>query len=316
MRRIVITGATGAIGMALIGLCIPKGVEALVLCRKDSARAGRIPVHPLIHVRYCDLSQMKDWQPDETEACGVTEPYDAFYHFAWAGTTGDARNDMYLQNKNVEYTRDAVRLAARLGCRTFVGAGSQAEYGRAEGKLKENTPARPENGYGIAKLCAGLMSREECQSLGMRHIWARILSVYGPYDGENSVIMSSIQKLLRREEPELTAGDQIWDYLYSEDAARAFFLLGEKGKDGAVYCIGSGEARPLKEYLYLLRDAVDPALPLGLGKRPYSGKQVMYLSADISRLKEDTGFEPEVAFEDGIRRTVEWEKNCIKMQPD
>lgn len=303
MRRIVITGATGAIGMAMIGLCIRKGVEALILCRKDSARAGRIPVHPLIRVRYCDLSQMRDWKPEEQES------YDIFYHFAWAGTTGTARNDMYLQNKNVEYTLDAIRLAGHLGCHTFIGAGSQAEYGRVEGKLNENTPVRPENGYGIAKLCAGLMSREECRSLGMRHIWTRILSVYGPYDGENSVIMSSIQKLLRGEEPELTAGDQIWDYLYSEDAARAFLALGEKGRDGAVYCIGSGEARPLKEYLYLLRDAVDPALPLGLGKRPYGGKQIMYLSADISRLKEDTGFAPEVSFEDGIRRTVEWGKS-------
>ena len=224
VRRIVITGATGAIGMALIGLCIKKGVEVLVLCRKDSARAGRIPVHPLIRIRYCDLSQMKDWQPEEEE------PYDIFYHFAWAGTTGTTRNDMYLQNKNVEYTLDAIRLAGRLGCHTFIGAGSQAEYGRVEGKLNENTPVRPENGYGIAKLCAGLMSREECRSLGMRHIWTRVLSVYGPYDGENSVIMSSIQKFLRGEEPELTAGDQIWDYLYSEDAARAFLALGEKGR--------------------------------------------------------------------------------------
>ena len=303
MRRVVITGATGAIGMALIGLCITKKIEVLVLCRKDSRRNARIPEHPLIHMQACSLEQMKDWRPDSGEG------YEVFYHFAWAGTTGAARNDMYLQNKNVEYTLDAVRLAKRLGCHTFVGAGSQAEYGRAEGKLSENTPVRPENGYGIAKLCAGLMSREECHSLGMKHIWTRVLSVYGPYDGEHSMIMSSIRELLGGREPELTAGDQIWDYLYSGDAARAFLLLGEKGRDGAAYCIGSGEERPLKEYLYLLRDAVNPALPLGLGKRPYGGKQVMHLSADITRLQEDTGFSPEVPFEEGIRKTVEWGKS-------
>ena len=106
--------------------------------------------------------------------------------------------------------------------------------------------------------------------------------------------------------PELTAGEQLWDYIYCEDAARAFFLLGEKGQDGATYCIGSGEARPLKEYMYLLRDAVDPALPLGLGKLPYGEWQVMYLCADIARLRKDTGFVPEVSVEEGIRRTVEW----------
>lgn len=304
MKRIVMTGATGAIGMALIGVCIKNNVEVLVLCREDSARVKRIPKHPLVHVRICDLVQMKDWKPDEQKK------YEVFYHFAWAGTTGAARNDMYLQNRNVEYTLDAVRLAKRLGCHTFVGAGSQAEYGRVEGKMDENTPVRPENGYGIAKLCAGLMSREECHSLGVKHIWTRVLSVYGPYDGENSMIMSTIRRLLDGKEPELTAGDQLWDYLYSDDAARAFFALGENGRDGAVYCVGSGTARPLKEYMYLLRDAVAPSLPLGLGKLPYGERQIMYLCADITQLHEDVGFVPEISFEEGIKRTVEWIRSC------
>ena len=300
MKRVVISGATGVLGMALIGLCIKKNVEVLVLCRDKSLRKGRIPKHLLVHIESCSLDQMKSWKPDGEKG------YDAFYHFAWEGTTGSARNDLYLQNRNVEYTLDAVTLAERLGCRTFIGAGSQAEYGRTEGCLNEETPVRPENGYGMAKLCAGLMSREECRKLGIRHIWTRVLSVYGPYDGEQSMIIYSIRKLMKGEMPELTAGEQMWDYLYCEDAARAFFLLGEKGHDGGVYCIGSGQARPLKEYMYRLRDAVDPALPLGLGKLPYGERQVMYLCADIARLKEDTGFTPGVSFEDGIRQTVAW----------
>ena len=54
---------------------------------------------------------------------------------------------------------DAVNLAHRLGCEFFIGAGSQAEYGRVEGKLNAQVPTNPENGYGMAKLCAGQMSR-------------------------------------------------------------------------------------------------------------------------------------------------------------
>lgn len=89
---------------------------------------------------------------------------------------------MYLQNYNVIYALDAVELAHCCGCRTFVGAGSQAEYGRFEGKLRPDTPAFPENGYGMAKLCAGEMTRIQAHKYGIKHIWARILSVYGPYD--------------------------------------------------------------------------------------------------------------------------------------
>ena len=80
---------------------------------------------------------------------------------------------------------------------------------------------------------------------------------------------------------------------------------GIKSRDGAIYPLGSGQARPLREYFEMLRDAVDPALPLGLGEIPYPPNQVMHLEADISQLTRDTGFKPATPFETGIRRVVE-----------
>lgn len=74
----------------------------------------------------------------------INDKYDVFYHLAWAGTTGKARNDMYLQNENIKFTLDAVELASKLGCKVFIGAGSQAEYGRYEGRLTPDTPVFPE----------------------------------------------------------------------------------------------------------------------------------------------------------------------------
>ena len=213
---------------------------------------------------------------------------------------------MKLQTANIGYALDAVALAARLGCHTFVGAGSQAEYGRWEEKLSEYTPTFPESGYGMAKLCAGAMTRLECSRLGMRHVWARILSVYGPGDGEQTMISMVIRKLLAGEIPALTAGIQQWDYLHCRDAANAMYLLGEKGRDGSIYCVGSGNARPLREYIEILRDCINPALALDFGAVAYGPQQIMYLCADIEKLTEDTGFIPEVNFEDGIRETIGW----------
>ena len=173
MKRVIITGATGAIGSALIRELISNDIEVLVICRNNSCRNDRIPTHPLVHKLFCDLRDL-----DQLEnAAGNT--YDVFYHFAWRGTIGPERNDMYLQNENVKNSLDAVRLARRFGCHTFIGAGSQAEYGRVEGLLGADTPTHPETGYGIAKLCSGQMTRELAHSLGMKHIWTRILSEIG-----------------------------------------------------------------------------------------------------------------------------------------
>lgn len=297
MKSAVITGATGAIGTALINELTSRGVRVLVLTREDSPRNSRIPHSPLAEVRYCSLEELNDFEAEGE--------YDVFYHLAWAGTFGSARNDLYMQNKNVEYALDAVAAAKRLGCHTFIGAGSQAEYGRVEGILKPDTPAFPENGYGYGKLCAGQMTRDLAHNLGLRHIWVRILSVYGPNDGGGSMVMSALKKLRDGEIPEFTKGEQKWDYLYSGDAAEAFTLLGEKGADGKVYVLGSGNARPLAEYIEELRRTAAPNGKVNLGAVPYGEKQVMFLCADISELQRDTGWKPTTDFADGIRRIIE-----------
>ena len=145
-----------------------------------------------------------------------------------------------------------------------------------------------------------------CEQLGLEHVWGRILSVYGPRDGAKTMIMSAIDAFLQNRCPRFTAGEQVWDYLYSRDAARAMYLIGEKGVSGRVYCVGSGEARPLAEYITILRDSIDPALKMELGAVPYGPGQVMQLCADIEALREDTGFEPEYSFEQGIQETIAW----------
>ncbi len=302
MKRAIITGATGAIGSALVRELISRNIEVLVLCRADSNRIDRIPEHPLVRKIFCDLRNL-----DQVEnTTGYT--YDVFYHFAWRGTIGPERNDMYLQNENVKNSLDAVSLAQRFGCHTFIGAGSQAEYGRVEGLLGPNTPTNPETGYGIAKLCSGQMTRELAHSLGIRHIWTRILSVYGPYDGERTMVMSVINSLCHHTVPKCTKGEQEWDYLYSKDAARAFRMLGENGVDGKTYVLGSGSIQPLAEYIKAICSAAAPDIEADFGAIPYAQKQVMYLGANISELQEDTGFTPAYSFEEGIRETVQWYK--------
>lgn len=302
MNRAIITGATGTIGIALIEKLVEEGMEVLVLCHKNSQRIESIPKSPLVHVNECDMSDYGNFNLKNEEK------FDVFYHLAWSNTTGEGRNNMEAQIQNIEYTLDAVNLADRMGCKVFVGAGSQAEYGRSDEKLNGKTPTFPENGYGMAKLCAGQMSRIECSRRKIKHIWTRILSVYGPYDGKNSMISSLISSLLENKSPALTKGEQRWDYLYCKDAANALYLLGEKGIDGKIYCIGSGEAKPLKEYILEIGKVINPQVELGFGKIEYSNNQVMNLCADISELTEDTGFEPKVKFSDGIKETINWIK--------
>ena len=100
----------------------------------------------------------------------------------------------------------------------------------------------------------------------------------------------------------MTAGGQIWDYVYSEDAAEALAAVGERGKDGETYLIASGQERTLKEYVLELREVLAPDAEIGFGEIPYGERQVMNLTADISKTTEDTGWVPRISFAEGIKR--------------
>lgn len=297
------------IGRFLAEEFLRENIEVLALIRPNSTRTEDLPKNPNYHVVSCDISQMAEFSKriDARDQLGIPKgSYDAFFHLGWGGTFGMSRNDVSRQMDNINYTLDAVNLGSALGCSIFVGAGSQAEYGRCDVDIAPDNQMFPESAYGVAKLAAGQASRLLCSQKGMKHIWMRILSVYGPYDGINTMVSMVIKELLAGRTPALTTCEQIWDYLYVSDAAHALRLAAEKGLDGSTYCLGSGVGRSLCEFVETIRDIVDPTLTVGIGQIPYGPKQVMRLVANIDSLRNDTGFEPKVSFDEGIRRTIEW----------
>ncbi len=313
MKKIVISGATGAIGTALINYALEEQMQVLAICHRNSKRIVRLPKAKNLRILELNVEEYFDFLQNKQELT-MLGSYDCFFHLAWQGTTGAARNDTKLQLENISYTLDAVELAAGLGCKCFVGAGSQAEYGRVEGMISSHTPVFPENGYGVAKLCAGQMSRIRCEQLKIKHIWTRILSVYGPGDSESTLIMSAINGFLRHEKTEFTAGMQKWDYIYNRDAARVLIGLAKWGSHGQVYCVGTGKISLLKEYIHQIYTVISGQeasdLQLGIGLRPYMDKQVMYLQADTGewpeKLKQEFTESPMCSFREGIQCTVDW----------
>ncbi len=302
MKKVIVTGATGMVGASMIEQMAADNIQVTAIIRPNSKKRKNLIEHPNVKVVECDINQLLSLKES------LDKDYDTFYHFAWDGTYGESRNDAVLQEQNVRNTLEAVELAHSSGCKVFVGAGSQAEFGFVEGELSDKVPKNPVTGYGIAKYTAGKLSAVMCERLGMRQSWGRIVSTYGPRDNSYTMVMSSIIGMLNGERMSFTKGEQVWDYVYGEDCSRAFYLIGKYGRHGKAYTIGSGKSRLLKEYIAAIRDVVNPELEIGLGERDYYPNQVMQLTADISELTADTGFLPEIDFEEGIRRTAEWYK--------
>ena len=254
----VITGASSFIGVALIETLVNKGKTIYAICREHSENLYKIPQHENVHIIYCDLSKLNELEMMIKEHCHI------FYHLGWSTVE---KNNLYLQNENVRYTLDGVHVAKKLGCHTFIGAGSQAEYGIANVPLDEDTPTLPVTGYGMAKLCAGQMSKKLCAELEMKHVWARILSVYGKYAHKNTFLNYVINTIANNEIPNLTHCEQIWDFLHVLDCADILYQLSKVGQDGKVYVVGSGDAKTLKYYVEIIRQTINPKGVINFGAK-------------------------------------------------
>lgn len=301
MKNVIVTGGTGVTGNALVHRLLQYNISVTALVRPNSFRRKYLPINePLLQIVECGMNDYKHIADKINN-----KNYDAFFHLSWDGSTGtakvDNRNNYSLQLKNVEYALDAAELCSKLECSVFLMTGSQAQYGRKNHPVKETDIRCPENGYGMAKQCAEGMTRLFCKEKRIKHIWPILFSVYGPNDATESLIDKSVRGILKGETIPYTKGIQLWDYIYSYDAADALILLAKKGRDGQVYNVSYGEQRPLFQYIYELYDELYPGVKPRLGEIDYSENAVMFLGADTTKLREETGFSPSFSFREGIR---------------
>ena len=300
MKRVVVTGATSMIGVALIKECIKNGVEVLAIVRRQSVNLNRLPESDMIEICECNLNQL-----DTIPANGQ---YDVFYHLAWAHTAKAQRDDPVLQERNIKYSLDAVELANKLGCKKFIGAGSQAEYGRVDHVITSETAVAPLISYGMAKYAAGRLCAKLCRQYGMICIWGRIFSVYGQHDNKETMLSYAIDQFQKSETAKFSSAMQMWDYLHEDDAGRIFYLLGQVVQKERVYCIASGTSRKLKEYILEVKDIFGEDARCEFANEAEESSRIG-LEVNTEDLVRDIDYIPRVSFREGILDMVNYRKS-------
>jgi nucleoside-diphosphate-sugar epimerase len=296
--RILISGATGFLGAAVAKEMAARGCVVAVMTRRALAdsRLGAM-ADKLVAIRGDVFEpasyrmQVQDFAPD------------ALVHCAWGGVASTTRNDL-VQLNNVPATGALIDIAAGAGARIVMGIGSQAEYGPCDGPSAETFAPRPTTLYGIAKVAAGQALLQIARERGLRGVWGRVYSLYGPGDDARWLIPSMIRAFQSGETPKVTACEQVWEFLHVSDAARAIASLLDRDSASGLFNIGSGEPVRLRDVILRLRDLVAPEITPLFGAVPYRADQVMHLEANISRLRTATGWKPLVSLDAGLEGTV------------
>ena len=299
MEKVIISGADGFVGSYTVDFFLKKGKKVLALDIWEEPR--RLYSHPNLVYKQCDVADRDGMMKIIPKGM-----YDVFIHFAWAGSAGEARIDYNLQMQNALNTVECVKVAKILGCSRFVCAGSIMEY-EVEAAI-HSQGSHPGMGYiyGMGKHIAHCLCKSVAANIGIDLIWPMITNAYGVGELSPRFVNTTLRKIIKNEPLQFTAATQNYDFVYVSDVAKAFYLVADKGKPFCEYMIGSGNARPLKEFILEMINSCGPNNKPLFGDVPYTGTNMPIATFSIDAIKEDCGFIPDVTFGEGKKKTMDW----------
>lgn len=299
MKNIIITGANGFLGSNFVRKMAVKGINVYAFVK--SKQGIKLKENENITIIECPMIEYTSFDYNI-----IKGPIDAFYHFAWDGTAGSKRANYNVQLMNVKYTCDAVKLAKELKVEKFIFVGSIIEFEYLKCIQNGRNDLRINNMYGIAKIMAREMARILAENLNIEFIETTISNIYGPGETSLRLLNSTLRKMLNGEKTSFTNCEQLYDFIYIDDAMEAYYLIGENGIKNKNYYIGNKKPRKLKEFIYEMRDCINSSLSLGFGEIPFCGVSLEYNELDTELLYNELSFKASFDFKQGIRNTIAW----------
>lgn len=302
MNKVIITGADGFVGSNTVNYFLQQGIEVLALDICENPRRLTPDGVKLQYIQ-CDIANTQSLK-EKIQA----NYYDTFIHFAWAGSAGLDRIDYNLQMQNALNTVECMKVAKELGCTRFVCAGSIMEY-EVEAVVHAQG-SQPGMGYiyGMGKHIAHCLCKAVAVNIGIELIWPMITNAYGVGELSPRFVNTTLRKCINNEPLQFTAATQNYDFIYVTDVARAFYYIAKNGKPFCEYMIGSGHARPLKEFILEMQQECAPNSTPLFGDIPFTGTNLPLSTFDTTDTEKDTGFKPEISFAQGTLMTMEWLK--------
>jgi UDP-glucose 4-epimerase len=297
-KKILITGAAGFIGSYLFKDLSKKGYNVIGLDNFDHPCGAKIK---------CIKGDVRDFDLVDR----LVKKVDIVYHLAAQINVDRSYKQKRLTfDTNVNGTKNILE-ACRKYSKKMIFASTSEVYGTAKNKLiSENHPLNPQSPYALSKKIAEDLCKKYVTEYGVQVIILRNFNTYGPYQNMNfygAVIPVFLKRVLNNQQPEVyLPGTQTRDFMYIEDAIRAYNLAARKAPIGEPINFGTGkETSIFKLAKIIIKLAGSRLNPTYIKGRP---NEVMRLRADISKAKK-LGFKPKVSLLEGLKRYKKWLKS-------
>lgn len=305
-KRVLVTGASGFLGAQVVRAFSDGGWHTFAGIRQTSDNWRLHDLLPISHLSYAildltDLSSMRI-------ALHEIKP-SVVVHCAAYGVDYRQQDTELAIRSNVLGTASLVEMAAQAGVERYIHVGTCYEYGDYEKPIQEDFYLRPSGIYGSTKAAGTILSLDRANSANLPLVVVRPFGMYGPLEGSHKFVPQVIKACLCGSPLDLTAGEQVRDYIYVDDVANVCMMLAE-GKvfpAGEIFNLGSGQAVTIRMFGEMIADQVGRRSDcLFWGKRSYRKDEIMYVVADISKAKTWLSWSPSISLREGLQKTVEF----------
>lgn len=308
MSTYLITGIAGFIGSALARAVLAKGDRVRGIDNLSTGkRANLTEIFDRIDFREADLL---DFQVVRQACAGADY---IFHEAAIPSVPRSVRDPLESNRANIDATVNLLVAARDARVKRVVYAASSAAYGDTPTLPKrEDMLPTPISPYAVAKLTGELYMTSFWRCYGLQTVSLRYFNIFGPRQDPTSqysgVLARFITQMLAGEQPVIFGdGEQSRDFTYVDNVVKANLLACEAPADqvaGRVFNVATGTRIDLNETFRVLKKLTGYA-----GEVKHEAERVgdvKHSLADLSLARKHLGYEPAVAFEEGLHRTIEW----------
>lgn len=305
--KVLVTGATGFVGACLARHMVAQGHEVHVFTREKS---NRWRIQDL-------LGQMREHFVDLTDADCVQTAIshirpEGIFHLATYGGFADQQDTTAIVTANFLGTVNLLRACERVGFDFFINTGSSSEYGIKQEPMRETDVAEPVGDYGVSKLAATAFCHSEAVQKELPIVTIRLFSPYGYWDDPKRLIPYVIQSFLKNEVPLLSTTHSVRDYIFIEDILQLYQKMAETPKlAGGIYNAGSGLQTSIGEVVKIIREIMGSEIVPAWGSIGAKRMEPSVWVADTDKTRQ-LGWQARVDLREGLRRTIEWQKEAVQ----
>jgi UDP-glucose 4-epimerase len=301
-KHALVTGGAGFIGSHIAELLLEKGIEVTVLDNLSLGQRENVPAGATLIEGDID---------DFKLAKGLTRQCDIVFHEAARVTIRASVDTCYEDAQtNLMGTINMLRACKHSAVRKFVMASSMAVYSDSPiaKPVDEDFAKEPLSPYGICKLAAEKYVHLLCRMNSIDSVILRYFNTFGPrqtFTPYVGVITIFINKLLKGERPVIFGdGNQLRDFVYVGDIARANILAMESSINGITVNIGTGIPTNVNQIAALLIGRLNPAITPEF--EPARPEELKISYPDIALAKKLIGYTPQYNLEDRIDEVIDY----------